>query len=434
MLYFLVLIFLSALVCFFVWPQIGLWFFLFLYIIVPSVQVYGFYALRIVVLVVLCCSATYRLLLSGRTIEYTKHFKWQFLLLFLFVISTLIVDIYHGLLFSPLDVVMKSFARALLPLALIYTMIVAITDEKSIFKLILVLLFFSSISCFVAVMQFFDMHWAWELRTMQGGGLILAGERAPGLSVQAVTFSYLLALSFPLALTLLMTVKAKTRYKFVLFSSFSLIACAVMMTLTRSLILGCLLSVVFIFLKLKKYKSLVIILFAGVFTVLLLHGFNDSQKFSRIGNVNDGSAQGRIPLAITAVMVSLDHPFGVGSFSNNYLRVVRSDPKYVRNVAKYKFSYGVLNSTCHNHFLNVLVYWGWLPFCLAVVVILLYCHSIRFVANDKDFRFNYRVAMQSVMICYLVNCLFHNGGPFMGDYLFWIMPSIVNTLSCPQSV
>ncbi len=428
MLYLGILLFVFSVVVFFLWPQSGIYFFLFLYILVPALDVYGFFALRMLILAVLCCSAIYRLLLVRGALIFAPNFKRLLTFMIIFIVVALTIDLYQGLLYSHLNVILKTLARVLMPLLILFVVPASVVKEKDVFRLIIVMVFFSAISSVVAILQFCDVQLAWKLRTIQGEGLLLLGNRPPGLSVQAVTFSYLLALAYPLSATLFLTAKVKQFYRAVFFVFFIVIAGAVVMTMTRSLILGCLLSTIFIFYKLRKYKTLLVIVCFCLIAGVSLQSARFSGKISRISTVSDGSAQGRLPLAITAIMVSLDHPLGVGSFSDKYLHVVNSDRKYVNYVSGYNFSYGVLNSNCHNHFLNVLVYWGWLALLCSLIIVFMCYRLCESLGDNGFFSFDYSKAFRAAILAYVVNCLFHNGGPFLGGYLFWFLPAVANVL------
>ena len=143
---------------------------------------------------------------------------------------------------------------------------------------------------------------------------------------------------------------------------------------------------------------------------------------SRIWRTSDSSARARIPMILTALRYSLDHPLGTGTYSPTREHIGEGlDPAMVEHL---------LVNTPHNQFLNVLVYYGYPGLMLLVVFYLLILRSLvysgRFILRSGDASLYFLgTAVVGALAAYGVNSLLHNAGPFVGDWAHFFIVGLV---------
>ena len=143
---------------------------------------------------------------------------------------------------------------------------------------------------------------------------------------------------------------------------------------------------------------------------------------ARIWRTSDSSARARIPMTLTALRYSLDHPLGTGTYSPTREHIGEGlDPAMVEHL---------LVNTPHNQFLNVLVYYGYPGLVLLVAFYLLILrslvHSGRFILRSGDTSLYFLgTAVVGALAAYGVNSLLHNSGPFVGDWAHFFIVGLV---------
>ena len=143
---------------------------------------------------------------------------------------------------------------------------------------------------------------------------------------------------------------------------------------------------------------------------------------SRIWRTSDSSARARIPMTLTALRYSLDHPLGTGTYSPTREHIGEGlDPAMVEHL---------LVNTPHNQFLNVLVYYGYPGLVLLVAFYLLILRSLvysgRFILRSGDASLYFLgTAVVGALAAYGVNSLLHNSGPFVGDWAHFFIVGLV---------
>ena len=142
----------------------------------------------------------------------------------------------------------------------------------------------------------------------------------------------------------------------------------------------------------------------------------------RVLGTSDSSARARIPMTLTALRYSLDHPLGTGTYSPTREHIGEGlDPAMVEHL---------LVSTPHNQFLNVLVYYGYPGLMLLVAFYLLILRSLlysgRFILRSGDTSLYFLgTAVAGALAAYGVNSLLHNSGPFVGDWAHFFIVGLV---------
>ena len=143
---------------------------------------------------------------------------------------------------------------------------------------------------------------------------------------------------------------------------------------------------------------------------------------TRVLETSDSSARARIPMTLTALRYSLDHPLGTGAYSPTREHIGEGlDEAMVEHL---------LVNTPHNQFLNVLVYYGYPGLVMLVVFYLLILRSLvysgRFILRSGDASLYFLgTAVVGALAAYGVNSLLHNSGPFVGDWAHFFIVGLV---------
>lgn len=253
---------------------------------------------RIIIFLVLFVSLSYRMLVNRDKIEIPSYIKIVFWLFITFAAYSLSVDIFYGLFDHGATASLRKLSRSILPILILFCTLGICRSISKARTFILVFLLCVSISSLVAVMQFLGIDLFWELRTLQGKELEFAGIRSAGLANQSVSFSYLLALGFPWALGFLTYKDFYGKWpKSIIMIIFLVLCAGVIVSLTRSLIVGCIISSLYIILKFRGAALIRLVLPVSILIAALLFFFG-LESFKRVTTLKDSSAQGRLPLAI----------------------------------------------------------------------------------------------------------------------------------------
>ena len=143
---------------------------------------------------------------------------------------------------------------------------------------------------------------------------------------------------------------------------------------------------------------------------------------TRVLETSDSSARARIPMTLTALRYSLDHPLGIGRYSPTKEHIGEGlDEAMVEHL---------LETTPHNQFLNVLVYYGYPGLALLVAFYLLILRSLvysgRYILRSGDAALYFLgTAVVGALAAYGVNSLLHNSGPFVGDWAHFFIVGLV---------
>ncbi len=143
---------------------------------------------------------------------------------------------------------------------------------------------------------------------------------------------------------------------------------------------------------------------------------------SRIVSIGDTSARARLPMALTALRYSLDHPLGTGRYT--------PEDRHLPGGLEQRVAEEVLRTTPHNQFLVVLVYYGYPGLVLLGAFYLLIGRSL-FATARRSVRLRdtetmlLAAAVTGSLAGYGLNSLFHNAGPFVGDWFHFITVGLV---------
>ena len=275
--------------------------------------------------------------------------------------------------------------------------------------------------------------------------------RTAGLSVGTITFSYQLAVAIPLAIGLLLfplwrlfplrhsgggvpdnrkASRDEWAWRGVVVVVLTGLTTALVLNASRSALLGvfcgALVALSPLLLKplgLRRMPSLLSLAVVAVSTFAIVSLIEEDGAFDRrLISVEDTSARARLPMAVTAFRYAVEHPLGTV--------VYRPEPRHLPSGLDSRIQREVLSHTPHNQFLVVLVYYGWPGFAL---LMLFYGVILSVLASSIRVALKLRTAGAIVLVAsiagsvaaYGCNSLFHNAGPFVGDWYHWIVIGLV---------
>lgn len=264
---------------------------------------------------------------------------------------------------------------------------------------------------------------------------ILRTGRTAGASGNIIGFSYQLAVALPLAAGLLVLQPfprfvSKWAWHILSVLAVSGLVVALLMNATRTAIGGVLVGLTAVLvvavLYLDRSERWIAILKSMTVGVLVSITFISVAALSfneRIISLNN-TDRAKLPLFRTAINYSRDNPFGTGTYAPEIHHVpsgMTLEPRLMEIV---------LTRTPHNQFLVVLVYYG-----VSGLVMLLAFYGVVFWSISGAFRtaVSRRDSRSIIMVisiagaiaAYAVNSLFHNSGPFVGDWYHWIVIGLV---------
>jgi hypothetical protein len=280
------------------------------------------------------------------------------------------------------------------------------------------------LSTAVALLQFLDVAAAWEWRStlgaMQPLEIIDDGstdpflDRAMGLSFSPIHIATQLSLLFACMIVFMMSDKGEDavfgRVNMQVLVITAVFILTSVISGNRSPLLGYVLFLA-VYVWKSNAKMAIIFAMAGIVTIPILEQLPTilQELGLRVGNTEDGSAQGRLVLQYYGLLLFLGHPYGYGlGFEST-----RHWPQYWDYVKNFENADAVTMHALHNYYLLVLNKYGFLVLGVAAVVLWkLLGHRSKLVA----------------FIPYMVHIFYHNDGPFQSDFIFWYLLPIVALL------
>lgn len=309
-----------------------------------------------------------------------------------------------------------TIAHTLNPLLIGILTLSLINNIKALTTFIHLIAVAASVSAFFGIMQFFNVEIFWEIRSHLGP--IIDYERIPGLAFFGINLSYQLGSIIPLMVGVYLSPETyiKRKKPLILVLIF-IMSSGLLVTLSRSGILGCLIGVLTVLLISPRYRLSRLLFFALVATLAI---YSISSMSERIFDA-ESSALSRIPLAITAIKIARDHPLGVGRGQWE-----EQAEEYISEIRHLPFHQVVLVTSSHNQFLNILVYWGFPGLILVIMFYRQIFKGITFVRNTTNNPLFQTISagLLGSFISYIINSMFHNAGPFLGDPFNWYLIGI----------
>jgi hypothetical protein len=313
------------------------------------------------------------------------------------------------LLYPGEEVIRDLLGNTLINLSIVYYVFTLVRNEKDMVFFENTIIYIASLSMLVAIFQFFNFDFAWEVRKFINfnddpndiiSAQLLERNRPGGLAYYAITYSYQMLILASIFVAKYFENSTFKNTIWAIFGVFGLFAC-----LTRSSLLGFIIAVVaFVVFRNFSLKKLLI---AIVSIVILGIGFvfQETRDISSVNNLS------RYYLFLSGIDVFMDFIIsGVGS--QNYIEFTS---KYMEN---YNVPTWSVNHSVHNAFLTVLIKHG-----VFMLIPIFYLYYIYF-RNIKLLKFeNFRLYafFYIYMISYTFHSFFHNAGMFNKDQLFWII-------------
>lgn len=315
-----------------------------------------------------------------------------------------------------------------------------ITTKDKLRVFVYLILFGMMVSSLIALLQFFRVEAAWQIRFLvapfpsldlssKSDYLLQGTIRSIGLAGYSIPFSYQLVSVLPLAFSLAINNTSCTKFeKLYLWIATVLITLALFANNTRSALLGCLIGFFCIIILSKKTRK-TLVNSASLIMILLLIFFKSvsipDYILHRMHQLKQESALCRVPLTLGALKVAIDHPLGVGK--GGYSQAAK---EYYRELSYLPGAEVILKTGTHNQFLNALVNYG-IP---GLLLLLLFYQRIfsglnYFLRNREDpFLKAVAIGIYSMFISYIIHSLFHNAGPFGEDPFNWYFIGILMVL------
>jgi len=253
--------------------------------------------------------------------------------------------------------------------------------------------------------------------------LSLARVLIPGLAPTSILFGYQMATFLPLAVASLFSgpMFISRIFKVLSLLMFGIMMCALVLSGSRSAVGSALFGVAFVVFLLRRRSFrwtpwLVIGLIFSIFLYVLVAVFYQPARFLLLGK--DISVVVRLSLALTALKYAFFHPYGTGVYrpmDEEYV-VLDFDPRVGAFI-------GTL--TPHNQFLNILVYYGFPGLVMLIVFYWILLKTLKrswwAAIRNQDACMWIVGGLIGAFLAYLINSMFHNLGPFVGDWFHWFI-------------
>jgi hypothetical protein len=260
-----------------------------------------------------------------------------------------------------------------------------------------------ALSCVIATGQFLKLASFWQIREAISGfqdeivfmaRTLKLQDRAMGLSLTPIHLSYQVSLAYAIVKMLAI---ARRISKLTELCLTAVLVIGAIASGNRSALLGIALNEPLL-MAIRRDKLLLIGMpVAAAAGIWMLTSSLDVRALT----VVDGSALGRLPLAVLGVSLVLDNPMGYGwGFDTREIAFL-----YWTAIEDFANSTQAERFALHNYFLNFLVTYG-----VAILPLL-------FIIAIGSWREMLLFVLMS--LGYWINILTHNSGPFFGDNFFW---------------
>ena len=321
------------------------------------------------------------------------------------------------------DSLLSQFARLSLGIAIalaIYSLLGSVWRIKVFTH---TLIFAASISAAVALMQYFvggpflDL---WELARGQYAdpqvkGLVLDRLRVAGLTDFSIRLASQLSSLIPIVVSFVAARSMGTKARLIQFVALLVLLGGLTVTFTRSAYLGAAVGTIIVLPVRKGRRKLIMVICLMLLLAICYIALGLSAQPHLITFTNNPT-MARIPLALAALYVVKDHPFGVGTD-----QLIKHTPAYYQKLRHWTSAHAILDKNAHNQFLNVLAFYGVPGFLLLVTLYMLIFRMLGRTRESDHFLKSLSVGLVGSFAGYIVNSMFHNAGPFIGDTFHWLL-------------
>jgi hypothetical protein len=302
------------------------------------------------------------------------------------------------------------------------------TEIRLRFVLMLGSVFFG-ISCILAILQYYNFDFAWQIRGLfgfRGGGEVekqfIARSKPFGLNYYSINFSHTITLIFPYIFSQCFY---RNSYQMIYKILFPIYFLALITINVKSAILGVGIYFVIKWVLQKKRTQIVkIIVLIGLLAIISF-GWNYYNITQYLSSSTITSFIVRIPLLLMGTIILWNFPFGIDGnigyheLAKQFLPLIEHLPmsESVLRLAphNYLLTYGIFNFGIISVLIAILIYTLPLFIALQVKKTTLHFNSIYIQSN----------ALGWGVIVYFVNNMFHNGGPLMGHQLYFFICAII---------
>ena len=336
--------------------------------------------------------------LKYRCLKIDKDLIYIFGFLLLITIKTFFI-------LSQENFIGELFRQILLPIIIIYYICSLIKNEKDIFYFIKIIVYVGSFSMIIAVLQYFQFDFAWELRKyiqFPGPDNIINEQlinqiNPSGLAFYSITYSYhavILASIFFSRFFITMSINNLLLFIFGLFS--------LAVSNSSSALYGFIIATIFyiLFTKLRSRDCLIIFIAISIF---LFYIFQNNLVF-----LGDNSRA----YLLRAGFFVLNENFFVGIGNANYNMAASSYFDMIGATAWWN------EVSLHNSFQIPLVRFGIFMLIPFLLLYYFYIKCLKFIKKKNTYLHSF---LSVYLISYSFHAFFHNAGMFNKDQLFWVI-------------
>jgi len=305
-----------------------------------------------------------------------------------------------------------------MPLAVLIILSTLIDNIVMLEKIKKFMLIFLIIDAVMAILQFFEFDFAWDIRSMlQSFSLdqdirvmhaIKSHDHPIGLAYQSITFSYHMLLLFALSFSNLIEDKKNIWNQ----ACFVISAIGLFISFSMSTIGGVVFSVIFLLLRKNKIPDFKLIIFYVLGCLILLLILLYKRDFNFV------SAISRFFHLYAGFNVFLDN-YIYGMQGIDYTKLSTPYLEKLNDVPNY-----VLYEAVHNSYMLAMLKLGF----LVIVLIFFLFFLIAKLCKTVELGFSNGRYLYSIYFpAYFITSFFHNAGAYTGDQLFWIVVGLLIT-------
>jgi hypothetical protein len=321
------------------------------------------------------------------------------------------------------DALLTQFIRFSLSIVVTFAVYGLLGSVRRIKIFTYTLIFATCFSASVALLQYFvggpflDL---WELVRGQYADprvktLVLDRIRVAGMTDFSIRLSYQLCSLIPIAASLVTVGNKGMKARWFRLMALLVLIGGLVVTFTRSAYLGATVGTVMVLSMRNGRRKLIMVICLLLLLATCYVALGLSARPHLITFKNNPT-MARIPLALAAIYVVIDHPFGVGTN-----QLIKHTPSYYHKLKHLTAANSMLHKNAHNQFLNVLAFYGLPGFFLLVILYVLIFRMFRRMNSSNYFLTCLSAGLVGSFTGYIVNSMFHNSGPFIGDTFHWLL-------------
>ena len=300
------------------------------------------------------------------------------------------------------------------------------------------------VSAIIAILQFYDVSFAWDLRVriapflprieeLVARGEYKSADRVMGLAAYSISFGYHIVNILPLMIGILVGLFARTGShgwaRTGLTLAVVVMGWATLLNDTRAAIVGVIVGTLVMIVRARpEWRSRpikagrLVMLTAGLVALVFLSLRGVVHDINRwtLGYLSTSNQLARIPMFLAGLMASLRYPLGTGF--EGYGAVLLESYEALPTLAGSEYI-----SAPHNHLLNQLVAFGVPGLLLSIVYFVKLFSLTRALGSGTQDPF-FKVLSISLMGAFTAELVYiqaHNGGPFYGDLMHWYLVGVL---------